>query len=169
MTTASDFSAELAPESPVPSQSNFAMTWVDYFRPVTFAFWAVHLAAIAGVAYVGFSWRGLALAVGVYFVRMVVVTAAYHRYFSHRAFKTSRCVPVRAGAGAQSAAQKGVIWWASHHRWHHKLLRHASRTSHSARLRGFWYSHIGWMLSRDWNATDESRVTDLAASPSCAS
>ena len=164
MTTASDFSAELAPESPVPSPSNFAMTWVDYFRPVTFAFWAVHLAAIAGVAYVGFSLRGLALAIGVYFARMFVVTAAYHRYFSHRSFKTSRWFQFVLALGAQSAAQKGVLWWASHHRWHHKFSD-LEPDVHSARLRGFWYSHIGWILSPHWNATDESRVTDLARYP----
>ena len=51
---------------------------------------------------------------------MVVVTAAYHRYFSHRAFKTSRAFQFLLALGAQTAAQKGVLWWASHHRWHHK-------------------------------------------------
>src|SRR5581483_27114 len=63
-----------------------------YFRATSVAFWAVHVAAIAGVAYLGFSWRGVALAIGVYFARMIVVTAGYHRYFAHRSFKTSRPV-----------------------------------------------------------------------------
>ena len=67
---------------------------------------------------------------------MFVVTATYHRYFSHRAFKTSRAFQFVLALGAQSAAQKGVLWWASHHRWHH-----STRTRpdvHSAKLRGFW-------------------------------
>ena len=140
------------------------MTRADYFRPVTFGFWAVHLAALGGVLYCGFSLRGLALALGVYFVRMFVVTAAYHRYFSHRSFKTSRWFQLVLALGAQSAAQKGVLWWASHHRWHHKFSD-LDPDVHSARLRGFWYSHVGWILSPHWNQTDESRVSDLARYP----
>ncbi len=164
MTTASDIAANLGPESPRPSKADFSMNWTDYFRPVTFGFWAVHLAALAGVFFVGFSLRGLALAIGVYFVRMFVVTAAYHRYFSHRSFKTSRWFQLVLALGAQSAAQKGVLWWASHHRWHHKFSD-LEPDVHSARLRGFWYSHIGWILSPHWNATDESRVSDLTRYP----
>ena len=60
------------------------------------------------------------VAIGCYFVRMVIVTAAYHRYFSHRAFKTSRAFQFLLALGAQSSAQKGVLWWAAHHRHHHK-------------------------------------------------
>ena len=64
--------------------------------------------------------EGLALAVGAYFVRMVLVTAGYHRYFSHRAFKTSRAFQLLLALGAQSSLQKGVLWWAANHRFHHK-------------------------------------------------
>jgi stearoyl-CoA desaturase (delta-9 desaturase) len=127
-------------------------------------FWLVHAAAVAGVIHYGWSWSGLTLAVGVYFVRMFVVTAAYHRYFSHRAFKTSRAFQLLLAIGAQSAAQKGVIWWASHHRWHHK---HSDTPldPHSAKLRGFWHSHIGWILSDEWRRTNESMVGDLMKYP----
>jgi stearoyl-CoA desaturase (delta-9 desaturase) len=140
------------------------MVWTDYFRPSTIPFWLIHLVAIAGVIYCGFSWGGLALAIGVYFARMFIVTAAYHRYFSHRAFKTSRAFQLILALGAQSAAQKGVLWWASHHRWHHKYSD-MPEDVHSARRRGFWYSHLGWILSPGWEVTDESRVTDLARYP----
>jgi stearoyl-CoA desaturase (delta-9 desaturase) len=140
------------------------MAWGDYFRLSTTPFWLIHLTAVASVIYVGFSWSGLGLAIGVYFARMFVVTAAYHRYFSHRAFKTSRAFQLILALGAQSAAQKGVLWWASHHRWHHKYSD-MPEDVHSARLTGFWYSHLGWILSPAWEATDESRVTDLARYP----
>ena len=151
--------------APAPTPSS-PMSWTEYFRPATLGFWAVHLVALGGVIYDGAApfWRGLALAIGVYFVRMFVVTAAYHRYFSHRAFKTSRWFQLLLALGAQSAAQKGVLWWASHHRWHHKYSD-TQPDVHSARLRGFWYSHLGWILSPHWNATDEARVTDLARYP----
>jgi stearoyl-CoA desaturase (delta-9 desaturase) len=142
----------------------FRPRWTTYVRTTTVLFWAVHLAALAGVVYCGLSWRGVALAVGSYYVRMFVVTAAYHRYFSHRAFKTSRVFQFILAVGAQSAAQNGVVWWAGHHRWHHK---HSDKPLdvHSAKLRGFWYAHLGWIMRSDWNDTDERLVADLARFP----
>ena len=127
-------------------------------------FWAVHLAAVLGVLYCGWSWNGAALAIGAYFVRMFVVTAGYHRYFAHRAFKTSRVFQFLLALGAQSAAQKGVLWWASHHRWHHKYSD-TEKDIHSPGRRGFWYAHIGWIVSGAWTETDFSQVPDLAKYP----
>jgi stearoyl-CoA desaturase (delta-9 desaturase) len=127
-------------------------------------FWAVHLAAMLGVLYCGWSWNGAALAIGAYFVRMCVVTAGYHRYFAHRAFKTSRVFQFLLALGAQSAAQKGVLWWASHHRWHHKYSD-TEKDIHSPGRRGFWYAHIGWIVSGAWTETDFSQVPDLAKYP----
>jgi stearoyl-CoA desaturase (delta-9 desaturase) len=138
--------------------------WTSYVRATTVLFWSVHVAALAGVLHLGLSWGGVALAVGSYFVRMFVVTAAYHRYFSHRAFKTSRVFQFILAFGAQTAAQKGVIWWASHHRWHHKHSD-TGQDVHSAKLRGFWYSHLGWIMRPDWNATDDGMVSDLSRYP----
>ena len=115
---------------------------------------AAHLAAVLGVSpgrrlplviHVGWSWTGAALAIGAYFARMVIVTAAYHRYFSHRSFKTSRAFQFILALAAQSSAQKGVIWWAAHHRWHHKYSD-TPADPHSVRHKGFWYSHLGWIL-----------------------
>lgn len=135
-----------------------------YFSPRTWAFWAFHVAVVVGIFAMGWSWIGAALAVAMYFARMTLVTAGYHRYFSHRAFKTSRWFQFLLALGAQSAAQKGVLWWAAHHRWHHK---HSDTPVdvHSARRRGFWYAHIGWILGPDWDDTNEARVADLARYP----
>jgi stearoyl-CoA desaturase (delta-9 desaturase) len=135
-----------------------------YVRVTSLAFWGVHVVAIVGVAVLGWSWRGVALALGSYVVRMIVVTAGYHRYFAHRAFKTSRAFQFLLAVAAQSAAQKGVIWWASHHRWHHKYSD-TPKDVHSARLRGFFYSHIGWVMSPEWEGTDRSMVADLVKFP----
>jgi stearoyl-CoA desaturase (delta-9 desaturase) len=137
--------------------------WARYLRGTTALFFAVHAVALGGAVWF-WSWQGLALAVGVYFARMFVVTAAYHRYFAHRAFKTSRWFQFVMALGAQSAAQRGVIWWASHHRWHHK---HSDEPAdvHSAKRRGFWYSHVGWVLGSEWDETDPALVADLARFP----
>ena len=112
MTTASDFSAELAPESPVPSQSNFAMTWGRLFRPVTFAFWGMHVVAIVGVDRVLLVDAACALAIGVYFVRMFVVTAGVPPLLLAPLVQDVARVPVpararRADVGAEGRAVVG--------------------------------------------------------------
>jgi stearoyl-CoA desaturase (delta-9 desaturase) len=129
-----------------------------------FPFVAVHVAAVAGVALLGWSWRGLALAVGLYYLRMFFVTAGYHRYFSHRSYRTSRPMQLLLALGSMISSQKGVIWWASHHRVHHK---HSDQPGdvHSALRDGFWWSHLGWILSDKYEETEESRVKDLLKCP----
>ncbi len=124
----------------------------------------MHVVAIVGVIACGVSLAGIALALAAYFARMVVVTAGYHRYFAHRAFKTSRWFQFLLAIAAQSAAQRGVIWWASLHRWHHKHSD-TERDMHSASQRGFWYAHFGWILNPTWNDTDHAGVADLARFP----
>jgi stearoyl-CoA desaturase (Delta-9 desaturase) len=124
----------------------------------------VHVAALVGVILSGWSWTGLALAFGFYFVRMVVVTLAYHRYFSHRAFKTSRIFQLLLAIGAQSNGQRGVLWWAGHHRWHHKHSDDPEDV-HSPIQRGLWFSHIGWIIGPTWDKTDYPAVADLARFP----
>jgi stearoyl-CoA desaturase (delta-9 desaturase) len=149
----------LPPPESEPNRVVFR-SWTDYLRPTTLAFVAVHAIAIAGVVVFGWSWRGAALAVGMYFVRMVVVTAGYHRYFSHRSFKTSRWFQFLLAIAAQTSGQKGVLWWASHHRWHHKYSD-MPEDVHSVRRNGFWHAHVGWVLDRHWDDTDPKMITDL--------
>jgi stearoyl-CoA desaturase (delta-9 desaturase) len=126
-------------------------------------FGLVHVVALVGILAGGWSWSGFALAIGVYYARMVVVTAGYHRYFSHRAFRTSRIFQFLLAVGAQSAAQSSVLWWASHHRWHHRYSD-TPRDLHSVKQRGFWYAHVGWILRDTW-AMDLKLVPDLAKYP----
>jgi stearoyl-CoA desaturase (Delta-9 desaturase) len=149
---------------PSPSSAATGGSWRDYVRATTIGFWGIHVAALVGAIWCGIGWPGIALAVGAYFVRMFVVTAAYHRYFAHRSFKTSRWFQFVLALAAQSAGQRGVVWWASHHRWHHKHSD-SELDVHSAARRGFWYSHVGWIMRPDWNETDESGVADLARFP----
>ena len=125
---------------------------------------AIHVATLVGVVLTGWSWKGLALAVGIYFVRMVMVTAGYHRYFAHRSFRTSRVFQFLLAVGAQSAGEKGVLWWAGHHRWHHKYSDTEPDT-HSAKLRGFAFAHVGWLFSKRWGSTDAKLVPDLYKYP----
>ncbi len=135
-----------------------------YFNSMSAGFWAIHLAAVVGVAVLGWSWRGLALAALLYLPRMFFITAGYHRYFSHRAYRTSRWFQLVLAVGATATFQKGVLWWAAHHRVHHRRSDQEGDL-HSARRDGFWWSHMGWFLCRDLEGTDLTRVRDLARYP----
>ncbi len=135
---------------------------LDWVKSIPF--YAVHAIAIAGIAWMGWSWSGLALAVALYYVRMFGVTAGYHRYFSHRAFRTSRAFQLVLAVLAMTSVQKGVLWWASHHRVHHRLSDLPGDV-HSVKLEGFWQSHVGWILCRKYQGTDLDKVKDLAKYP----
>lgn len=135
-----------------------------YFRTNLLLLLAVHLGAVVGPILTGWSWRWALGAVAAYYLRMIVVTAGYHRYFAHRAFRTSRVFQFLLALGAQSAAQRGVLWWASHHRWHHKHSD-TELDVHSAKLRGFWYAHVGWIFSDAWSVTESKLIPDLVKYP----
>ena len=135
------------------------------YRPAeNVPFWGVHALAMAGIIYYGWSWGGLGLAVASYFARMFFVTGVYHRYFSHRTYKTSRAFQFILAIFAQTSVQKGILWWAGHHRRHHKYSD-LPEDVHSVRQRGFWWSHVGWILSDQHNVTEIDRVRDFAAYP----
>ncbi len=126
-------------------------------------FLLVHLAAL-GVFAVGFSWPGVALCLGSYYLRMFAITAGFHRYFSHRTYQLPRVPQFLLAFLGQTSAQKGVLWWASNHRHHHKYSDRPEDI-HSPLQGGFWWSHMGWILSPDHEKTDFSRVPDLAKYP----
>ena len=135
-----------------------------YFNALTLPFWGVHILAIVGLAILGFSWTGLALCAALYVPRMVAVTGVYHRYFSHHSFKTSRWFQFVIAVFATMTAQKGVLWWAAHHRVHHKLSDMPGDL-HSVKQSGFWWAHMGWILSRDLEATDAAKIRDFSKFP----
>lgn len=107
------------------------------------------------------------LCISLYFIRMFFVTAGYHRYFSHRAFKTSRLFQFFLAFMSQTSAQKGVLWWASHHRWHHKHSD-TPKDPHSMKIYGFWYSHLGWIMGPDYEQTENHLIKDLMKYPELA-
>jgi stearoyl-CoA desaturase (delta-9 desaturase) len=126
-------------------------------------FLAMHVACLA-VFWVGFSWTAFAVTVTLYVLRMFAITGFYHRYFSHRTFKTSRAGQLIFGILGASAVQRGPIWWAAHHRHHHV---HSDRPEdiHSPVQHGFFWSHMGWFMSNRYFRADLSRVKDLLKYP----
>ena len=133
---------------------------VDWTRVVPFI--ALHVACL-GVIFVGFSLTAVVVAIGSYVIRMFAITGFYHRYFSHRSFKTSRPLQFLFAILGATATQRGPIWWAAHHR-HHHVNSDTELDCHSPR-RGFWRSHVGWFLTRSNFSTQSSRVPDLTRYP----
>jgi len=134
---------------------------VDWKRCVPFI--VLHLGCFA-VLWVGVSWVAVVAAVLLYAVRMFAITAFYHRYLSHRSYRTSRVVQFLFAVLGNSSCQRGPLWWASVHRHHHQ---HSDEEvdAHSPVVHGFWWSHIGWITSTKNFPTDYSRVRDLQKFP----
>jgi stearoyl-CoA desaturase (delta-9 desaturase) len=140
---------------------------IDLDRPSWIAsipFFAAHAVAVATPFVAPFAWRWLVLAAATYAIRLFAITAGYHRYFAHRAYRTSRAFQLVLAVVGASAAQKGPLWWAAHHRDHH---RYSDRPDdiHSPLERGFWWSHVGWILARRYDATKLDRIKDFACLP----
>ena len=134
---------------------------IDWTRVVPFV--GLHLACLA-VLWVGVSATAVAVAAGLYALRMFAITGFYHRYFSHCAFRTSRAAQFVFALLAASAVQRGPLWWASHHR-HHHAHADAPDDAHSARQHGFWWSHMGWFMARKNFAARHALIADLLRYP----
>ncbi len=134
---------------------------VDWFRSLPF--FAMHVVCL-GVIWVGWSWVAVAVAAGLYFIRMFAITGFYHRYFSHRTFKTNRFWQFVFAALGSSAVQRGPLWWAAHHRHHH---RHSDKEddAHSPHTHGLLWSHMLWFTSAENHGTKLKEVRDLAKYP----
>ena len=150
---------EARPELPpiIPQQRTRPYEWAW-----TVPFILIHL-AVLGAIWSGVTWQSVVVCAVLYVVRMFAVTAGYHRYFSHRTFKTSRVMQFLFALVAESTAQKGALWWAAHHRDHHKHSDDAEDV-HSPRQRGFWYAHCGWLFDYTED-TKWDRIRDLSKYP----
>jgi stearoyl-CoA desaturase (delta-9 desaturase) len=135
----------------------------DIVYPATIPFILVHIAAL-GVFWTGFPAYAVWMCVILYVVRMFAITGGFHRYFSHRSFKTSRVGQFLLAFLAQTSAQKGVLWWAAIHR-HHHLHSDTEHDVHSPRHHGMLYSHVGWIFSKKNFDPDYGTIRDLAQYP----
>jgi stearoyl-CoA desaturase (delta-9 desaturase) len=135
----------------------------DIVYPDAIPFVLVHLSLI-GIFWTGFTTTAVVMCVTLYLVRMWAIVAGYHRYFSHRSFKTSRAFQFMLALIGQTSSQRGALWWAALHRHHH---RHSDTPLdiHSPAHTGFWFSHVGWIFSPQKNEADYSDIEDFARYP----
>jgi stearoyl-CoA desaturase (Delta-9 desaturase) len=149
-------------ETAAPTMAQRPREDIDWLPMIPF--WGVHVTSIVLVAVYGWSWSGLLLALGMYAIRMFGLTAGYHRYFAHRSYKTSRVFQFLLALLGTFATQKGPLWWAGHHRTHHKYSDQP-QDPHSVKQRGFWWAHLGWILVKRYVETDTARIKDFATYP----
>ncbi len=135
----------------------------DIVHPRAIPFLLVHISCLAAI-WTGVTWQALAICAGLYWLRIFAIGAGYHRYFSHRAYSTSRAFQFVLAFLAQTSAQNSVIWWAAMHRNHH-LYSDTELDTHSPRRRGFVYAHVGWIFDRKHVEPDLVRVADLTRYP----
>jgi stearoyl-CoA desaturase (delta-9 desaturase) len=135
----------------------------DIVYPSTIPFLIVHLACFAAI-WTGVTAEAVAIGIGLYWLRIFAIGAGYHRYFSHRAYETSRAFQFVLAVVAQSTSQKSVLWWAANHRDHH-LHSDTELDVHSPRHTGFIYSHVGWIFSRGQETMNVNRIADFAKYP----
>ena len=98
-----------------------------------------------------------------YYACGLSITVGYHRLFSHRSHEASWPLVLFYSIFGAGAFQNSIIEWCSDHRNHHKSTD-SDDDPYSA-SRGFWYSHMGWILiEQDKFQNDFSNVKDLEQS-----
>jgi stearoyl-CoA desaturase (delta-9 desaturase) len=131
-------------------------------RTVSAVYWGIHLSCFLALL-TGVSTRDLWLLAATLSIRLFGITGGYHRYFAHKAFKTSRPFQFVLALLGATATQKGPLWWAGLHRRHHAYTDRAGDV-HSPK-EGFWYAHQGWIFDPRWTATPEEQIRDFSRFP----
>lgn len=127
-------------------------------------FLLVHVCGILAPVLTGFSWAALIACVFFYYLRMFGITAGYHRYFAHRTYRLSRIMQFLMGWLGAMSAQKGPLWWGAYHRHHHRWSD-TEKDVHSVKQKGFFWAHVGWVLSQKYAPSRHEWIPDLAKYP----
>ncbi len=134
---------------------------IDWLGSIPFI--ATHVLALL-VFVVPFSWAAVVFFAFSYGLRMFGITAGFHRYFAHRAYQVGRGMQFFLGFIGTCASQRGPLWWAAHHR-HHHLYSDKPKDIHSPMQRGFWWSHMGWIICKRYEDTNFSLIKDFETYP----
>lgn len=151
--------AELSPHAPQPP-----LVWANVLMfALTFAAAAV-LVPWYGLTH-GFSTADWGVFVFFLLANGMAITGGYHRLWAHRTYDAHWSLKLFYLVFGTMALQNSVLAWCSGHRAHHLYVDDVDRDPYSAR-RGFWFSHIGWML-RNYpsGASDLANVPDLKRDP----
>jgi stearoyl-CoA desaturase (delta-9 desaturase) len=133
--------------------------WLRFGGISAALYWAIHASCLAAF-YTGVNATDIALFMATFWARMFGITGGFHRYFSHRSYKTGRVMQFLLALLGTSAVQKGPLWWAGNHRVHHRFSDQPG-DPHSPRI-SFWHSHQGWIFKPDFEETRVTEIRDFA-------
>lgn len=150
---------EISTTRNLPQRSTLHKLFIYCFGGMTLIHWACF-----GAFWTGTQPIDWVVCFSLYFIRMFGVTGGYHRYFSHRTYKTSRWFQFVLAFLAQTSSQKGALWWAAHHRRHH-VESDQPNDIHSPRQQGVLYSHIGWLYNPRNDSTNYQKISDFSKYP----
>jgi stearoyl-CoA desaturase (delta-9 desaturase) len=94
----------------------------------------------------------------VLFLSLIGITAAYHRFYSHRGYVLHPAAEAVLLFLGTVALQGSALRWSFDHRLHHAYVD-TDRDPYSIK-KGFWYAHVLWMF-QPAQEIDERRVKDL--------
>lgn len=123
----------------------------------------IHISMVL-VFTVPFSWLLVVICLLSTYFRLFGITAGFHRYFSHRSFKTSRWFQFILALIGTTAAQLGPLWWAAHHRHHHRFSDTKNDT-HSPVQNGFFHAHFAWLFEEKNKTIQTHYINDLLRFP----
>ena len=133
-----------------PASLMLSLTAVPVFFVLPVYLWFAEVSTAAWV------WAGL-----FWMANGMSITAGYHRLWAHRAYQAHPILKWFFAVFGGMAVQNSILIWATGHRIHHRHVDDVDHDPYSAK-RGFWFSHIGWML-RNYPSgeVDFDRAPDL--------
>lgn len=126
---------------------------------------AIHMGALAAFIPGTFSWSAVGLALILHWVTGGLgITLGWHRLLTHRSFQTPKWLEYFFAFCGSLACEGGVIEWVGLHRNHHMHSDQEQDQHNSGR--GFWWSHMGWMLFEVPAKAEVQRLTkDINSDP----
>ncbi|KAH9842436.1 delta9-fatty acid desaturase [Rhodofomes roseus] len=118
--------------------------------------------AIWGICNVNLHWETAMWGVIYYFVTGLGITAGYHRLWAHRSYNASKPLQYALAMAGAGAVEGSIKWWSRGHRAHHRYTD-TDLDPYDAN-KGFWWSHVGWMLVKPRRKPGVADVSDLSKS-----
>lgn len=156
---------ENVPQAALPANDESEMPPHPWDFRTIFVLISVHLGALAAPFFV--NWSALLVALVLYILTAGGITAGYHRLLTHQSYKAPRWLAYLIVTCAALSAQAGPAVWVAIHR-HHHAHSDQEEDPHDA-AKGFWWSHVGWMLKLTPRRLDRDftrvRARDVLSDP----